>query len=410
MKDNGGEIYRSQIYIIRKGHRLYKFCDDMCLKSKNVYNRANFLIRETWDRDHKIIFPFEMMKIMRTEECFKALPAHTAQIAIITLGSNWKSFFRSIKDWSKNKDKYCGKPNLPKFKAKNGRFIASFDYQQGRFKDGKYWFPKKFAKGNRNKFVNYIETSIEKKDFVRLEIVPCGNCYKISVIYRKPIEEKESYNERYLGIDLGINNLATLTNNIGLRPIAINGRILKSINVYYNKLYAQASSYIGRGSSNRIQRITGKRNNIVSDHFHKVSRYIINYCSENKIDNIIIGRNKDWQRDSNIGKKNNQVFVQIPFETLIDNLIYKAEEVGIQIKVISEEYTSKASFLDGDEFTKGFEFSGKRIRRGMYKSKDGILINADVNGSYNILRKCNPEMLWQDEIKGVSLHPVRVNI
>jgi putative transposase len=400
------EVYRSEITVIRKGHRLYKYCDETCLKAKNVYNRTNFLARDFWDKNHKIIFSFEMMKIMRTEECFKSLPAQTSQQVILKLGNNWKSYFIAIKDWSKHKSKYTGKPNLPNYKDKNGRFVAEFNYQQGKFKDGKYWFPKMLD----FEFKNYIETNIEKKDFVLLQIIPCGNCYKISIIYKESLEEKESYNERYLSIDLGINNLATLTNNIGLRPIVINGRILKSINVYYNKLFSQASSYIGRGTSNRIQRITTKRNNIVSGHFHKISRYIINYCLENNIDNIIIGRNKDWKRNVNIGKKNNQIFVQIPFEMLINNLIYKGEEVGIGVKVISEEYTSKASFLDNDEFTKGFEFSGKRIRRGMYKSKDGILINADVNGSYNILRKCNPEMLWQDEIKGVSLHPVRVNI
>jgi len=365
-------------------------------------------MREMWERDHKIIFPFEMMKIMRDEECFKALPSHTSQITIIRLGDNWKSYFVAIKDWAKNKSKYTGMPKLPKYKDKNGRFIAGFDYQQGRFRDGKYWFPKKFGKGN--KYENYIETDIEKKDFVRLEIIPCGNCYKISIIYHKQIEEKEGYNGNYLGIDLGVNNLATLTNNTGLRPVAINGRILKSVNLYYNKLFAKASSYIGRGSSNRIQRLTTKRNNIVWDYMHKVSRFIINYCLENNIDNIIIGRNKDWQRNSNIGRKNNQVFVQIPFEQLINNLIYKGEDAGIKVKVISEEYTSKASFLEDDEFVKGYKFSGKRIKRGLYKTKNKILINADVNGSYNILRKGNPEILWKDRIEGVSLHPIRVSV
>jgi putative transposase len=216
-----------------------------------------------------------------------------------------------------------------------------------------------------------------------------------------------------LAIDLGVNNLATLTNNTGLRPVVVNGRTLKSINCYYNKIRSNAMSYVGKGISNRIKRIDAKRNNIVSTHMHRMSRWIINYCLKNKIDNIVIGRNKDWQRHSNLGKKNNQIFVQIPFEQLIQNIQYKAEEVGINVYIVSEEYTSKASFLDLDILPDSFGeyiFSGKRIKRGLYKSNNGTLINADVNGSYNILRKCNPEGLILDGIKGASLHPVRVSV
>jgi putative transposase len=387
---------------------LFKYCDDVCFKSKNLYNRALFIVKEQFLKDNTIIFSNELNKMLKTEDCFKKLPAKTSQQIIINMGYNWKSFFRSIKRWAKNKSGYDGKPQFPKYKKKNSRNIITIDYMQGHFENNRYYFPVRKGK-ERN---NYIETNIQKKDFVLLRIVPYGNCYKIAIVYRKQIDERE-INQNYLAIDLGINNLATLTNNIGLRPIAVNGRILKSINCYYNKLFAQASSYIVRGNSNRIQRITAKRNNIVFTHMHRISHWIINYCLENKIDNIVIGRNKDWQRNSNIGKKNNQVFVQIPFEQLIQNIQYKAEEVGINVNIVPEQYTSKASFLDDDiipENLGDYTFSGKRIKRGLYRSNNGILINADVNGSYNILRKRNPESIKANGIKGVSLHPVRVNI
>jgi len=404
------EILRTQIHIIRKNHYLYKYCDDMTFKSKNLYNRANYIVRENFIKDNLFVSSYDLNKILKYEECFTNLPTKTSQQIIIQLGNNWRSFFRAVKDWSKNKDKYEGQPSLPKFKPKNGRNIVFFDYQQGRFKNGKFYFP---MTGNHKQYSLYIETTIQKKDFRLLKIRPYGNCYKIEIVYRKQIEENEEYNDNYLAIDLGINNLTTLTNNIGLRPIVINGRILKSVNNYYNKLQAEAMSYIDRGSSNRFQKIVTKRNNIFDTHLHRISRTIINYCLDNNIENIVIGRNKDWQRCSKMGKKNNQRFVQIPYEDLIQKILYKAEEVGIRVAVIEEQYTSKSSFIDNDFIPEKFgnyEFSGKRICRGLYKSGNGSIINADVNGSFNILRKCNPEFYYDDRIKDVSFHPIRFNI
>lgn len=336
------------------------------------------------------------------------MPAKTSQQIIIQLCRNWKSFYKAIKDWSQNKEKYCGKPKLPKYKDRNGRNIVFFDYMQGKLKDGKYYFSEK--KGIKP--TNYIETNITKEQFRLLRIVPYGSCYKIEIVYIKEIEQKLNQNNNYLAVDLGVDNLATLTNNIGLKPIIINGKILKSINNYYNKIRVKALSYIGKGTSKRIQRIDAKRNNIVNTHMHKVSRWVINYCLQNDITNIVIGRNKDWQRSSKMNYKVNQRFVQIPFEKLINMVIYKAEDVGINVQVISEQYTSKASFIDNDIIPERFEkyqFSGERIKRGLYKSKNGVLINADVNGSFNILRKCNSEFTY-DRVKGVSLTPIRINV
>jgi putative transposase len=380
----------------------------MCYKSKNLYNYANYLVRQEFINNNKCIYSFSLNKELKHTDVFKELPAKTSQQIILKLGKNWKSFFRGIKSWNKNKSIFCGKPNLPKYKKKDGRFIVFFDRTQGSFKNNKYYFPRKDRKNKE-----YIDTNINKKDFRLLRIVPYGNCYKIELVYTKQIIEKLEYNNNCLAIDLGINNLVTLTNNIGLQPIAINGKILKSINCYYNKLKTRAMSYVRRGSSNRTKKIDTKRNNIVNTHMHEISRYIINYCLANNIDNIVIGRNKDWQRNSNIGKKNNQIFVQIPFEDLLKKISYKAEENNIAITIISEEYTSKSSFIDNDIIPEKFgnySFSGERIKRGLYKSKNGKLINADVNGSFNILRKCIPEFIYNDRIEGVSLHPIKCSI
>lgn len=380
----------------------------MCLKSKNLYNRANYLIRQEFVNTGKIIFPFDLNKRLKTEDVFMALPAKTSQQIVILLGANWKSFFRSIKDWSKNRKKYTGMPKMPKYKDKNSRQIVIFDYMQGSFKDGKYYFPRK----DREK-VEYVETNVPKEKFKLLRIIPYGNCYKILIIYEKEILEKTEFNDNYISIDLGVNNLATLTNNTGLRPVIINGKVLKSINQYYNKLSSRALSYIGKGTSNRLKRIQTKRNNIVETHLHRASHYLVKYCLENDFDNIIIGLSSDWQRNSNIGAKNNQLFVQIPFAELIRKIQYKAEENGIRVFLVSEEYTSQSSFIDNDVLPSqsgNYEFSGKRKNRGLYKTKNGKLINADVNGSYNILRKRIPEFACNDEVEAISLRPIKLNV
>lgn len=397
-------VLRSEIHIINKNHRLFKYCDDVCFKSKNLYNYANYLIRQEFINNNKIISAFDLNKQLKNEDVFRSLPAKTSQQIIIQLGKNWKSFFKSIKDWSRNKSKYTGKPKLPKYKDKNGRNVVFFDYQQGTLKDGKFKFP----------LTNdFIETNVTKEQFRQIQIVPYGTCYKICVIFRQEIEENNKRNENYLAIDLGIDNLATLTNNIGLSPIIINGKILKSINQYYNKKIAKLRSYVGNKTSNRIKKLSFKRNNIVDTHFHKISRFIVNYCTSNKIDNIVIGRNKDWQRDSKMSKKVNQTFTQIPYEKLIKQLKYKSEEMRIKVIILEEQYTSKSSFIDNDPIPTRFgeyEFSGKRIKRGLYISKYGTLINADINGSYNILRKCNSQFKYEEGIEGISLIPFRLNI
>jgi putative transposase len=146
---------------------------------------------------------------------------------------------------------------------------------------------------------------------------------------------------------------------------------------------------------------------------HRISRWIVNYCFDNNIQNIIIGKNWDWKRNCDIGQVNNQIFCQMPFDDLVDKIIYKSEEKGINVDVVCEQYTSKSSFIDNDIipvlFDK-YEFSGKRVKRGLYKSKDATLINADVNASYNILRKGNPEFKYDDRIQGISLYPIRLNV
>jgi putative transposase len=253
----------------------------------------------------------------------------------------------------------------------------------------------------------------------QVRVRPCGSCYKLEVVYNVEKAEKKPFNYRVASIDLGVDNFVTLTNNIGLKPVVINGKIIKSINQYYNKVLSEKMPILKnihkQDWSNELERLMDKRNNKISDFIHKSSRWLVNYCMKHKINTLIVGNNKEWKQNINIGKVNNQKFIYIPFMDFIQKLAYKCEDVGIDFIQTTESYTSKASFLDNDEIPKEYdenlhpEFSGKRIKRGLYRSKNGTLINADVNGSYNIGRKVFPKEFNLEGIVGVGLHPVRLN-
>lgn len=328
------------------------------------------------------------------------MPIQTSQQIIKLLYKNWDSFYKAIKDYWLNLGKYKGKPKLPRYKHKvKGRNILIFTNQQCKLKDGYIKFPKVTG-------IQLLKTKVTNIQQIR--IIPQATCYVIEIVYKKEVNNVELESNTYLGIDIGVNNLATCVNNIGLRPFIVNGRPLKSINQYFNKLKAKFMSYIGnRGTSNKIKKLNFKRNCKINDYLHKTSRFIINYCVEHKISTIVIGKNKKWKQDINIGKKNNQNFVLIPFSKLIKMLEYKGEEVGIEVKNREENYTSKCSFLDLEEIMKHTKYLGKRIKRGLFKSSLGKLINSDVNGAYNILRKEVPN-LFKDGIEGLVLNPIKI--
>ncbi|MBF0224675.1 MAG: transposase, partial [Desulfobacterales bacterium] len=239
--------------------------------------------------------------------------------------------------------------------------------------------------------------------------------------------EQVEMNENILAIDLGLDNLATCTTNGIIKPFVINGKPLKAINQLYNKRLAKLKSTLDKSQpdqkwSEKLQIITDKRNNQVDDYLHKTSKKIVDICVENNISQIVIGNVSKSTNGINIGKRNNQNFVNISLGQLIQKIKYKAELRNIKVEVTDESYTSKASFVDNDKLPNKYEpkvkheFSGKRVHRGLYKSKDGVLINADVNGSYNILKKSTPEFSFSALIEklkeGIAdwLHPAFINI
>ena len=325
----------------------------------------------------------------------------------MVLDKNWKSFFALCKLYSKNKSSLSGKPNLPKYLHKtNGRFVTT--YELGAIS-------KKHLKNNiisLSKTNIKLKTRVDVNSINQCRIVPKNGYYVIEIVYESDCVDLKEDNNRYCSIDLGLNNLATVTSN-AIKPIIINGKPLKSINQYYNKkkgkLQSQLELELKRKSSKRINKLSLKRNNKITDYLHKSSRYIINHLVSNDINTLVIGNNKEWKQEINIGKVNNQNFVTIPHSRFIDMLKYKCELLGIRFIITEESYTSKCSFIDNEDICKHVNYCGNRVKRGLFKSKEGILINADVNGGLNILRKAVPEISFEG-IEVIAVSPAVVTL
>ena len=399
--------------MIKPSDACYAMLDSFCFLSKNLYNHANYILRQAFINNNKAVPYGDLDKILKADEAYpdyKAMPtAQSAQQVLRLLEKNWKSFFKSVKDWSKNKDKYTGQPKLPKYKKKNGRNLLVLTNQNVKLREGILKFPKKFEGlelklrcCGRDNFAAFHQVRfIPKQGYIIAEVV-----YSISVSEVKPD------NRRYCSIDIGIDNLAAVTTNTGCRTYIINGRGLKSVNKYYNKQMGHyketAKRMNGMDFTKRMAQMTAKRNRTLDDYMHKASRKIVKDCVERDIRTIIIGYNKDWKREAGLGRKVNQSFVGIPTKRLIEMIQYKAQEAGIHVILTEESYTSGTSFLDKEEPVKKNYNKSRRVHRGLFNSNNGTQINADINASYQILKKVFPAA-YANGIEGVVLHPFKVN-
>ena len=387
--------------------------DGFCYKSKNLYNFANYHIRKQFIDTGKWLRYCDLDKLMKQSEMdfdYRSLPViQSSQQCLKLLDKNWKSFFKSIKDWNKNKSKYSGRPKLPKYLPKNGRNLVVLTNQNCKIKDGILKFPKTF-----NNFT--LKTQVNSSDLQQVRILPRNKCIIIEIIYNKQVEDLKKDNQKYVAIDIGLDNLLTLSTNTLNKPMIINGRSLKSENKFYNKKISYYREITKRMNNldytRKMSFLTNKRNNIINDLIHKASRKVIEYALSCDANTIVIGNNKDWKRNSNMSKKVNQSFVGIPHQKLIEQIIYKAEDYGINVILTEESYTSGTSFLDDELPTKSNYNKNRRIKRGLFKSNSGKLINADVNASYQILKKVFPNIYKNvnHEIEDYVFNPIRVNL
>lgn len=386
-------------HIIKNSEEL----DILTFKCKNLYNKANYIIRQEFILNHKYISIYDMYSDMKYDTDFLTIDnTRIARGVLRTLDANWKAFFSTIKDWKQNKSKYKGKPNLPNYLPKQGKFNAIFIAGSFRIKNNK------LKLSTLDLEINYLNKD-KKIIEINIKPLPSGK-YQINIAYDYAEKELKKDNKNYCSIDLGLNNLMTLTSNKrGLKPLLINGRPLKSINQFYNKTKAFYQSELPKNTFNskKINKLTEKRGNKINDYLHKASNLLINWCLENELNTIVIGYNEFWKCEINIGKRNNQNFVNIPFRKLIWFIQYKAKKEGISIKLHEESYTSKTSFLDLEDVKKHEEYKGYRKTRGMFISNLGIKINADINGSLNILRKAVPTA-FANGIEDIAVYPKRI--
>ena len=351
----------------------------------------------------------DLSKALNKTEAFKDIGSNSAQMTLRLLEKNWKSFFVSIKDYWKNPSKYLGKPRLPKYKKKDGRSIFIMTNMQTHIYDEYLYFAFIPLKGLNNLF----KTKVKDK-LLQTRVIPRGNNYILEIVYETEIQELNEFNNKILGIDLGVDNLATCVNNVGIQPIIINGKVIKSINQYYNKKKAKLQSDLkkrhGKDWSNNLDKLQRDRDNKLEYYLHCASKSIVTYSIGLGITTIVIGLNKTWKQGSKMSKVNNQNFISIPYDKLIKMITYKAQSVGITVITNNESYTSGCSFLDNEVIGKNTYDKNRRITRGLFKSNNGTLINSDVNGAYNIIKKVFSEAFTVDEIEGVHLHPIRVSI
>ena len=408
-------IQQVEKHIIKKSHPYYNMLCEYTHLAKNLYNHANYLVRNEFVETGKWLQYQELDKILKQDfdyPDYRNMPAsQSAQQVLRLLETSWKSFFKSIKDWSKNKEKYLGKPKLPKYKPKDGKMVLIITNQQVRQKGDLLHFPKTFCGFTVRPRCITLD-NFEKINQVR--VVPKGQSFCLEIVYSISVEsDLLPDNGRYMSIDLGLDNLATVVTNIGLNPIIVNGKGLKSTNQYYNKKKAHYQSVAKQMNNqhytNRLYRLTQKRNLKVEDYLHKASRYIVDFALENQINTIVIGNNKNWKQSSSLGKVTNQAFVSIPHQKLIDKICYKAQLCGIQVILTEESYTSGTSFLDSELPEKVYYNKKRRVHRGLFVSNQGIKINADVNAAFQIMKKVFPNV-FSDGVEGVVLHPVRVGI
>jgi IS605 OrfB family transposase len=381
-------------HIIKSTEHRFAQIDELAFKSKNLYNAANYVIRQSFTYGWGYINYNEMNRLMKSHQAYKAMPAKVSQQILMVLDKNWKSFFEAVKAYKIDSSQFTGRPKLPKYKDKaKGRNILIYTIQAISSKQLK----KGIIKLSGTEIL--IKTKVNPARICQVRLVPKCDSYVIEVIYDEP-ESTVSNDILAASIDLGLNNLVALTSNQpGFIPLLINGRPLKSINQFYNKRSSHLQSQLkgSRKSSPRIQRLTRCRNQKVDNYLHHASRLIIGILVAKQIGTLVIGKNAHWKTEIDLGKQTNQNFVGIPHARLIEMIEYKARLVGMKVIVQEESYTSRSNFLNLDPIpvyghtgADDVAFSGKRIKRGLYRTSIGQLINSDVNGSYNILRKAIP--------------------
>ena len=393
---------RTEQHFIKKNHPLYEIVDKHCFYSKNVYNQANYLIRQSFIKEDSTLTGYEVQKLMQNMECYIECGSQAAQKTIQLVYKNWQSFFKANKDYQKHPEKYLGKPKIPKYLKKDGRQVFTLKNTQCSLKDGVFRISFKPFGGYT------VKTHAEGK-LMQCRFVPKGEYYIMEIVYEIEVLDCIEEIDRVCAVDLGVENFITVVNNFGEQPFVFKGGTLKSTNQYYNKQKAKLQSELKKNEhkdwSKHLEKLTNKRYEKIKYQMHCISKRLVDYCVLHNVDTLIIGLNKKWKQENG----NMQNFTYIPYDLFINQVKSKCEQNGIKCIETEEGYTSGTSFLDNEEPTKENYDKNRRVYRGLFVSKSGKTINADVNGAYQIMKKVVPDA-FSEGIEGVGLHPVRFSI
>jgi len=393
-------------HIIDRNHQYWETIDASAWASKNIYNAANYLVRQTFIQDGGYLNYNAIEKRFKQSDLLpdQQLPLKVVQQVLKQVDQDWRSYFAALSEWQNNPQKFTGKPRLPKYKNKShGRNILTYTNQAISKRE--------LAQGFIAPSGLPIRIKTARCDVDQVRIIPRHRHYVVEIIYTVAGQQADVDPDYILSIDLGVDNLAALASNQpGFVPLLVNGKPLKSINQRYNKELARLQSALpaGRRVARRIQQLAEKRNRRVDAYLHTASKRIIQFMTLMGIGTLVIGKNDGWKQDVKLGKRNNQAFVQIPHARFIAMLTYKADLCGIRVITTEESHTSKCSFLDSETVCHHERYAGKRTKRGLFRASDGRTIHADINAAYNILRKVIPDA-FRNGIGGAVVHPMRIN-
>lgn len=410
-------VQRTETHIIKESNPIYDWIIDECLRSKNLFNKTLFIYRQAFTGKHENIPEFKdiikhdkfiasfalvnRLNELKDNDFCSMMKKNGAQQIVFQVDKTMKSWFAALKSYKKDPSKFRGRPRIPSYKKKNELNCLTYTTADAKLqKDGTI--------NLRRDIKLPIHTNLSS--FQQIRLVPKTGYIQVEIIYNKEVEDNHLDQTRAIGIDLGLNNLMAITSNIGNISNLVNGRPLKSINQYYNKRKAHLMSLLERGnlkSSKRLRRLEMKRMMKIKDYLHKTSKRVVELMEQNNIGTCFIGHNNGWKNGVEMGKRNNQNFVSIPYSLLINMLKYKIEEKGGVLIELNEAYTSKCSFLDNEEIGKHETYRGKRVKRGLFLSGSNKTINADINGSLNIIKR---GMKFSFDFKECFFRPTKIDI
>lgn len=401
--------------------RDYQSLRILCRTAKNLMNQAIYLCRQHYFTEGKYLGRDATYAELKTSINYKILNANMAQQSLRLVDRMFKSFIALLR-LVKKKQIDSRAVNMPHYQPKDG--YAPLMIQVFSIRDGVFTLPySKLFEKTRDKISVRVPPSLDVKSVKFIRIVPIRNAkfFEIQYVYEAAEEQRELDKQKALAIDFGVNNLMTCADSDG-GSFIIDGRRLKSVNQWFNKRNSYLCSIkdkqkYGRKSTAQQLLIARKRQLRVNDYISKACRRVISYCLERQIGKLVCGYNVTFQLRPNMRKTNNQNFVNIPFGKIREKLQYLCRLYGIEYIEQEESYTSKASFLDRDELPvynadnpQTYTFSGKRIKRGLYRAADGTALNADLNGALNILRKSKAVSLAGLGCRGDLDTPVRIRI